>query len=98
LVDPKFLADLLCDRAGHDDSHRIVRRTHIHKKSKTCNPEFSSLLSADILADQVQYKCDPAHFFYKRHDTRYDDGNDRDIIHPHDTASSVRPLRHYPKQ
>src|SRR5699024_8294930 len=35
-----LITDILCDRAGHDNSNRIVCRAQVHQKGKTCNTKL----------------------------------------------------------
>lgn len=52
----EITADFFGDRSGHNDSNRIIGRTHIYQQGQSGNPQFPAFFAADSFSYKRQYK------------------------------------------
>ena len=73
--DMELIADLFGDWTCHNDCHRIVGGTAVHKENKKRDSELAAFRAVDPLFDHIEDILDSSVFPHESHDRRHNDGD-----------------------
>ena len=85
----ELFADILGNRACHNNRNSVVRGADINKQSESCNTQLTAFGAADAALDEVQYEINTAVFLNQGNDAGYNDRNNGDVIHRHNAVANM---------